>query len=689
MLRVKPSDISRLVSVDQPAVSPDGSTVAYVVRRVDLDANRYRSAIWLAPTDGGAARQITSGQEADGTPVWAPDGSRLAFTSTRGGHSGSGSAGGKDDEKTITLHVIPVDAPGETVTLATRDEGYDGLVWSPDGHHLAFASRVRDPRYSDGDDDSARPPRKIDRLFPKLDSYGWTIDRPSQLFVVPVDGSAAPQQVTRDRFDYDPPTWSPDGTRLAAPAARHRDFDLSPHNDVWIIDVATALAASADDTDAFEPRQLTATDASFRNLAWEPDGERIACIHNLENIGYRHSRIAVLDSTSGEVTVLSDKLDRNCEAFPGVRAPVWDNDRLIASMEDRGRVPVIAVPLDGVGDGPVRLVDGDRWVAGFDFAGGTLAFVASSVDEPSELYVVRDGAERRLTRHQATFDAAVPSIPAERFTVTAADGTELDAWAMLPPGFDADGSYPALLNIHGGPHTQYGDKWFDEFQMLASAGHVVLFSNPRGSTGYDEASARVLISGASTEDPGEGWGPPAHDDLMRVVDAALERYPAIDDRRLGVLGGSYGGYMTSWVVGHTDRFAAACSERAVNNIASLEWSSDAAGYFRFAMGANHLDAPEEYARLSPITYVRDITTPVLIIHSENDLRCPIEQADALFVAMRLLGKEVEYYRFPAESHELTRSGSPKHRIQRAQIILDWFRRRFEPGVTTSSDSRSA
>jgi dipeptidyl aminopeptidase/acylaminoacyl peptidase len=260
---------------------------------------------------------------------------------------------------------------------------------------------------------------------------------------------------------------------------------------------------------------------------------------------------------------------------------------------------------------------------------------------------------------------------------------------MLPPDFDPDGSYSALLNIHGGPHTQYGERWFDEFQLYASAGHVVLFSNPRGSTGYDEASARVLISAASSEDPGEGWGPPAHDDLMRVVDAALERYPAIDESRLGVLGGSYGGYMTSWIVGHTDRFAAACSERAVNNVASLEWSSDAAGYFRFAMGATHLDAPEEYARLSPITYVRDITTPVLIIHSENDLRCPIEQADALFVAMRLLGKEVEYFRFPAESHELTRSGSPKHRIQRAEIILDWFGRHLGSDATSSSDSGSA
>ena len=254
MLRVKPSDISRLVSVEQPAVSPDGSTVAYVVRRVDLDANRYRSAVWLADVDGGPARQLTAGDESDGTPVWSPDGARLAFTSTRGGTGGSGTTG-KGNDKTVTLHVMPVDAPGETVTLATRDESYDGLVWSPDGHHLAFASRVRDPRYSDGDDDSARPPRRVDRLFPRLDSYGWTVDRPQQLFVVPVDGSAAPQQVTRDRFDYGPPTWSPDGTRLATIAARQPDFDLEPYNDIWVVDVSGALAADPDDAEAFEPQR--------------------------------------------------------------------------------------------------------------------------------------------------------------------------------------------------------------------------------------------------------------------------------------------------------------------------------------------------------------------------------------------------------------------------------------------------
>ncbi|MBA2337231.1 MAG: S9 family peptidase [Acidimicrobiia bacterium] len=438
--------------------------------------------------------------------------------------------------------------------------------------------------------------------------------------------------------------------------------------------------------------QVTTTDAAYSELAWEPGGDRIACLRSEELIGYRHTRVALVHSDSGKVTVLTGRHDRTYAAFPGARPPVWADGALLASYEDRGRVPVAKVPLTGASDGPETPVAGDRWVLGFDAAGGTLAFAATHADSPSEIFAIVDGEERQLTWHQTGFRDVVPAQPAERFAVKASDGTELDAWAILPPFFDPEGSHPAVLNIHGGPHTQYGERWFDEFQLYASAGYVVLFANPRGSTGYDEASARVLISAASSEDPGEGWAPPAFEDLMRVVDTALERYPAIDERRLGVMGGSYGGYMTSWIIGHTDRFAAAISERAVNNVASLEWSSDAAGYFRFAMGATHLAAPEEYARLSPITYVGDMATPVLIIHSENDLRCPVEQADALFVALRLLGKPVEYVRFPAESHELTRSGSPKHRIQRAELVLEFLARHLggeRPPVNADREKQAA
>ncbi len=667
---LKPPDLARLISVSDPTVSPDGAYVAYVVSRVDMEANRYRSAVWLAPTDGSEPPwQLTSGEESDSRPAWAPDSRRLAFTSTRG----------RDDDKKATLHVVPVGRSGETVTLAVRDESMDGVVWSPDGRRLAFASRVRAARWADGDDDRARPPRKISRLMPRLDSVGWTIDRPTQLFVVPADGSAEPRRVTWDDVEYGEPSWAPDSRGLATTAARHVDADLGTANDVWVVDVDAAqdlLDPESPGGDRPEPQRVTTTDASYSMPSWQPDGEQIAVLRNVEGIGYRHTQVAVVDST-GEARVVTAALDRSCAPFPGARAPVWRGGRLLFSIEDRGRVPLLEVSVDR-GDDLRRVVEGNRWVTGYDARGDVVAYTATSADAPPELFVLRDGVERQVTSHQDAFGAACSPLTPERFTVSAADGRELDAWALLPPGFEPGGSYPALLNIHGGPHTQYGERWFDELQLYASAGYVVLYANPRGSTGYDEASARVLISPASTEDPGEGWGPPAFADLMRVVDAALERYPAIDAERLGVMGGSYGGYMTSWIIGHTDRFAAACSERAVNNIASLEWSSDAAGYFWYAMGASPLDAPEEYSRQSPITYVRDITTPVLILHSEDDLRCPPEQADALWVALRQLRREVEYYRFPAESHELTRSGSPKHRVQRAELLLEWFGRRLKP-----------
>jgi dipeptidyl aminopeptidase/acylaminoacyl peptidase len=323
-----------------------------------------------------------------------------------------------------------------------------------------------------------------------------------------------------------------------------------------------------------------------------------------------------------------------------------------------------------------RVVGGERAVTGYDAAEGTLAFTVTSPTEPPELCSLVDGVERRLTHHQDGFLAAHPALGPEHFTVGSSDGCDIDAWLIRPAGFTDGGSYPVLLNVHGGPHTQYGNRWFDEFQLYAGAGFAVLYCNPHGSTGGAEHYARSIISPKSAEDPGTGWGGIDYDDVMAVLDAALERFPSLDGGRVGIMGGSYGGYMTSWAIGHTDRFAAACSERACNNLMSLEWSSDAAGYFRFEMGVSHLDDPDEYARMSPITYVKDIRTPVLILHSENDLRCPIEQADCLFVALRLLRREVDYYRFPAESHELTRGGSPSHRKQRADLIIDWFGRRL-------------
>jgi dipeptidyl aminopeptidase/acylaminoacyl peptidase len=367
----------------------------------------------------------------------------------------------------------------------------------------------------------------------------------------------------------------------------------------------------------------------------------------------------------------------------GERPPVWDGPAaVLVSHEDRGRVTLVR--LAGDGDRPPEVVaGGDRWIAGFDAAAGVVATLVTTPTEPVELEV----GGRRST-FTAGFVSAVPARPAHRFAVAspAGDG-DLDAWLVTPDGFDPDADpegagprWPLLLSVHGGPMTQYGDRWFDEFQLLAGAGFVVVATNPHGSSGREDAFQRAIRSPRAVVEPGTGWGGIDADDLLAVLDATLARWPSLDPARVGVLGGSYGGFMASWLLGRTDRFAAGCSERAVNNLLSEEWSSDLAGTFHWELGVSHLEDPGEYLRMSPATYAPGITSPILLLHSEQDLRCPPEQADALFVALRLLGHpDVDYWRFPGEGHELSRSGSPRHRIHRAELINAFFRRTLGPG----------
>jgi dipeptidyl aminopeptidase/acylaminoacyl peptidase len=311
-------------------------------------------------------------------------------------------------------------------------------------------------------------------------------------------------------------------------------------------------------------------------------------------------------------------------------------------------------------------------ITGFDLVGATGVYTATTPTSSSDVFV--DG--RRLTDVARAFHADVTLAAPEPFVAVAPDGVEVPAWVLRPPNFDPDETYPTLLNIHGGPFTQYGERLFDEFQVYAGAGYVVIYANPRGSSGYDEAWGRAIRGPVGGIGP--GWGSVDYDDLMAVTDEAIKRFSFIDPERMGVMGGSYGGYMTSWIVGHTDRFRCAISERAVNDMASEDGSSDIGGFFRGYIGAYPWEAPDVYRAMSPLTYADRITTPVLILHSEEDLRCPINQGEQLFTVLRSLRREVEFVRFPAESHELTRSGSPTHRVQRFELILDWLARHLRP-----------
>ncbi|HEX9994611.1 MAG TPA: S9 family peptidase [Acidimicrobiales bacterium] len=666
---MRPSDIGRLIDVAQPAVSPDGATIACVVVRVDLPANDYRSAVWLVAADGGSApRRLTAGEHRDLHPAWSPDGGRVAFTRTV--------TKGPKGASVTTVHVVHVDGTGEVATLAELPETVDLLAWSPDGRRIAYSARQRSPRYEEAEDERGRRPRRIERLQSRLDDVGWTVDRPTQVFVVPADGSADPVAVTSGPFDHTGPTWSPDGRRLAIAAARHEDWDLEPAVDLFVVDVDAALAAD----EPPEPERVTKTWLDHSRPSWSPDGTRIACLAVDVHAYPRHTNLLVVDLESGATTEVTRSLDRTCAPYPGVRSPHWEGETIWFSIEDRGDVHVYRVAADG-SSAPERVVAGERWITGYDLAAGTVGFTATTLTSPGELFSVVGGEERKLTSFADGFLAACPPLPAERFTVPSPGGGEIDAWLVRPPGLDesVEAGCPLVMTIHGGPATQYGNRYFDEVQLYASAGVAVVYCNPHGSTGFTEDWVRAIRSPEASEAPGTGWGGLDYDDLMAVVDATVERNPWIDPERLGVMGGSYGGYMTSWIVGHSDRFAAGISERAVNNLLTEEATCDIAGAFRHQFGFLHLDKPEELLRMSPISYVRDIRTPLLILHSENDLRCPIEQADQLFVALRLLGRDVEYWRFPEEGHELSRSGWPRHRVHRAELIVDWWRRRLAVG----------
>jgi dipeptidyl aminopeptidase/acylaminoacyl peptidase len=652
---MRPEDVYALASVGDPRLSPDGKRVAYVVNRIDRDANGYRAAIWMAPLDRSEEpRQLTSGGRSDQSPRWSPDGRWLAFVSNRDG---------EDEKAHGELYVLPA-AGGEPRRLTHGKEGVESIAWSPDSTRIAFARRVRDEAYEE-EDERKRPPRRFTRLLYKLDSVGWTGDRRKHLFVVGVDGGDE-RQLTDGDSENEEPAWSADGGRIVFTSMR---------GDRWDVELVEKLYELEVDSVSAEPKQLTQADESGTSASFSANGTLIAYVHTPEDgTTPRHSQIAVMTVDGSKRRVLTGSLDRQCAPYPLGREPVWDGDRVAFGIEDGGNVHLYSVPVDG-SDAPGLLVGGEQSIGLYDIVDGVLVYTASVHARPHELFQA-DGS--RMTSVSDDFVSGREIADVERFTAVSADGTEVDAWLVRPPDFEESGKYPVLLTIHGGPFTQYGTGFFDEVQVYAGAGYCVLFSNPRGGSGYSEEWGRAIRGPGG--DAGPGWGTVDYEDLMGVVDTALEQFPFLDADRLGVLGGSYGGFMTSWIVGHTKRFKAALSERAVNHLVSAFGSSDVFWIFERQFGGPMWENIDEWLRMSPATYAQEIETPLLIVHSENDLRCNVEQGEHLFTLLRLLGKDVEMLRFPAESHELSRSGSPAHRVQRFEAILEWFGRYLEPGA---------
>jgi dipeptidyl aminopeptidase/acylaminoacyl peptidase len=646
---MKPSDISALRVPGVPTLSPDGRTAVVSLTRPDLDADDYTGQLWLVPTDGSApARQLTHGWR-DSEPVWSPDGRWVAFArAERDTRTDGAPKVGKPQ-----LWLLPADG-GEARRLTEHPLGVTGMVWSPDSTRLAYLARVPEPGRYDTDkkvNADAEPPRRITTMRYKLDGVGYLIDRRSHVWVVGTDGGE-PVRVTEGDFEHNGVDWSPDGELLTFVAARHAGAGDDLRSDVWVCR-----------PDGSGLRALTAGGLSASGPRFSADGRAVCFVASPlsdadRRVVCRNSGLWSVPTDGGPARRLTDQ-ERYTLASPGgmIRATP---EGVLFTNEHRGAVHLLRVPYDG--GPPADLVGGgEHQVVGVDARGGTMVVTLLDPAHPGELALVDGaGSVSPLTSFNHGFAAAVGVSPMVEITGTAPDGYPVAGWLLRPSG---GGPHPVLLMIHGGPFTQYGWRLFDEAQVYAGAGYAVVMGNPRGSSGYGEAHGRAVMGNV---------GEASATDLMALLDAALDGDPSLDRERVGVLGGSHGGFMTTWLAAHHGkRFRAAISERAVNAIDSFTGSSDIGWFF-----SNDLYGPDlaRQAAQSPLSYADRIDIPMLIIHSEQDWRCPVEQAQRLFVALKRRGTPVEMLLFPGEGHELSRSGRPRHRVARFEAILDWWSR---------------
>ncbi|MGE0544815.1 MAG: prolyl oligopeptidase family serine peptidase [Dehalococcoidia bacterium] len=676
-----PADLFRISFLGDAQISPDGSRVAFVRTRLDEEKDEYLSTIWVVPASGGEPRQFTFGPKRDTTPRWSPDGTQLAFLSER-------------DGKKRQLYVMAVDG-GEARRLTDLKQSVEDLVWSPDGSRVAITSRLAPDEPDEKDKEKSKPARVITSLRYKSNDGGFVYDKRRHIFVVSLGGTGGaapavagwgrdnapnseqigePVQITDGDWDDSAPSWSPDGAFLAFASARHDERDYDQVTDIWVV------AAEGG-----EPRQVTPGRGPSANPSWSPDGATIAYVGNEYALDMgRNNDVFVIPAAGGEPRNLTKDLDRTCAPFAGNIGPLWSPDSrwIYFGVEDQGDVPIYRVPATGgVAE---RVLGGERWLMSLSISADGARIAVSSADpvHPAEVSVANaDGTdERRLTGINDAIADEVAFQRPERYRFER-DGFTIDGWVIKPANYEPGKRYPALLNVHGGPATQYGHTFFDEFQVYAGAGYAVIFTNPRGSQGYGESFTRAVRA---------DWGGGDYEDVMMGVDEALKRFDFIDPERLGVMGGSYGGFMTSWVVGHTDRFKAACSERAVNNTYTLFGTSDIGSFFSEThAGALPWEDMQWYIDRSPLTYARNITTPLLIMHAENDLRCPMEQAEQLFTVLMKLRREVLFIRFPDETHEMSRAGRPHHRRDRFKFILEWFEKYLEPSRVAEREAAPA
>ncbi|MCP2182716.1 S9 family peptidase [Prauserella alba] len=655
---MRPTDIELQQVPGRPALS--GELLLVSVTRPDVAANAYVGGLHRVGRDGvtawtraahpsGAPRAGDAGPDRrqDSAPAISPDGHWVAFLRS-------------DDGDPAQLHVMPVDG-GESRVLTALPLGAGAPVWAPDSCRIAFTARVPEPgRYGTADGEvtpgpAEEAPRRITRYDYRIDNVGFLRDRPQRLFVIDAlaeEPDPEPEPLTDDAASVADPVWSPDGETVLVAAPRDWDRVETMHADLYAVPAGGGM-----------PRLVVRTDGRAENPAVTADGTVLFYAAAFDGFARAATNTglwaAPLDG-SRPPRRLTDAESVDCVAAAGPPAPYGDD--VLVVVANRGAAELRRVPRAGSEAALAELpvLTGERAaVRSFSVADGRIAVVQAGPSDAGEVLLGDgDGDFSALTSFSEPLRGS-GIRPAEEITATSADGHPVHGWVVTPEG---DGPHPVLLVVHGGPFAAYEWSLFDEAQVYAAAGYTVVLGNPRGSAGYGESHGRAVLHALGTVDA---------DDLLALLDAVLER-PDTDADRVGVMGGSYGGFMTGWLAAHHgERFRAAWSERAVNAWDSFAGSSDIGWTFT---GVYVGEDPDEQRKRSPLTYASDIDVPFAVVHSEQDWRCPLEQAQRLFVALKEAGADTEFLLFPGEGHELTRSGKPRHRVQRFEAVLDWWAR---------------
>ncbi|MEN4012760.1 MAG: S9 family peptidase [Bellilinea sp.] len=644
-----------------PHISPNGEQVVLSVQRVERKTEKKFSNLWVVPVRDGSPKQFTYGNQSDSNPVWSPDGAQIAFLSNRG-----------DKEKPPAIFLIPFQG-GEARQLASIDGEIGSLIWSPDGTKILclvrktdkdVLERKKDPHLKD----LSTPVRHYNRLFYKLDGYGYLPHERWHIWSVTVSNGKAVQLTDHPVFDEHYPCWSPDGKWIAFISNRSNDPDTNiDQDDIFILPAKGG-----------EMIKLETPVGSKSSLSYSPDGKWLA-YYGQEGIGegFRNYNLWIVPLDGSQpARNLTGQTDFNVSAWTindigsaVTNPPLWsaDSQMLYFPVTLHGSSILMRIRI---GDSTAETIIGEGGVFhshSMDQNEKTIAGLFGTFHDPGQIMAVdlTTNKTRILTNFNHPILSKVDLGEIEEVWFKGPDNNDLQGWILKPPQFDPLKKYPSIMQIHGGPLTQYGKLFMHEFYYLAAQGFVVYFCNPRGGRGYGEAHAAAIHG---------NWGDRDYADLMAWADFMAQQ-PYIATQRMGVTGGSYGGYMTVWIIGHTHRFKAAVTQRCVSNFISMWGSSDFNWVFQQELNNKPpFEDLEYYWQRSPIAYIGNAKTPTLVIHNEMDLRCPIEQGEQVYIGLKKLGVDTEMVRFPEESHGLSRGGRTDRRILRLNHIVRWFKK---------------